>query len=537
MITVADTLAQILMQHGIDTVFGLPGGANLPLLAALRRHDIRFVLVRNESSAVYMADVTARLTGKPGVCIATLGPGAANMMAGVAHAYLDRSPILIVTADFPSSLQGRHTHQTLDLQALFHPVTKHTARLLPTQATQQIQQALDLAITGRPGPVHLSLTGADADTLATSQAILPSAPPTPQVKQDVLNTAQALFAQARRPVIVTGLGLEPERPYVELRKFAQARHAPLIDTPKSKGALAHDHPLFAGTIGLTLTDPAYAILDEADCIVSVGFDVVELVRIWDYTVPIIWIAPWANADPAIVTTVELVGPMRSVLRQLTFSPNWLDPAWGEARVARFRAQLAGQSLPPPAAGRLLPQQLLHTLRQIVPKDTLITTDVGSHKILTALEWPAYTPNRFMVSNGLSAMGFGLPAAMAAAFCLRQPVICITGDAGIGMVLGELSLLKELDLPVIIIVMNDASLDLIRAKQMRRGDTIYGTEFANPDFGQLAGAFDLHFRQANSEPAFHDALHFAFDAHKPTLIEALIDPTAYPTSAATRPPTS
>jgi acetolactate synthase-1/2/3 large subunit len=477
-----------------------------------------------------MADVTVRLTGKPGVCIATLGPGAANMMAGVAHAYLDRAPILLITADFAQSLQGRHTHQTLDLLALFRPVTKRSARLSPARARQQILQALELTMAGRPGPVLLSLTGADADAPATGDALLPTTPPAAESLDEDFAAAQALLQKARRPVIVTGLGLEPERPYVELRKLAEVMQAPVIDTPKSKGGLANDHPLFAGTIGLTQSDPAYTVLDEADYIIAVGFDVVELVRIWQYTVPLIWIAPWANADPAIETAVEFAAPMRPVIERLALMPIPIDPDWGEQRLLPFREQMARRSVPRAAVDHLLPQQILPTMRQIAPRETLITTDVGSHKIVAALDWPAYTPNRFMVSNGLSAMGFGLPAAMAAALYLQQPVISITGDAGFGMVLGELSLLKALDLPVIIVVLNDGALDLIRAKQMRRGEAIFGTEFANPDFGHLARAFDLHYRLVSSEQSCEEALRFAFKARSPILIEVLIDPSGYPTSA-------
>jgi acetolactate synthase-1/2/3 large subunit len=311
--------------------------------------------------------------------------------------------------------------------------------------------------------------------------------------------------------------------------LAERLHAPVIDTPKSKGALANDHPLFAGTIGLMQTDPAYEILDEADCIIAAGFDVVELVRVWDYTAPLIWVAPWANADPTIPAVSELVGAIGPHLRHLAATANRPDPDWGEKRVARLRAKIAAQSRPTPAAGRLLPQQILAIVRRIAPPDTLITTDVGSHKILTALTWPAFVPNRFMISNGLSVMGFGLPAAIAAALQLQQPVVCLTGDAGFGMVLGELSLVTEYDLPVIIIVMNDSALDLIRAKQLRRAEAIYGTEFVNPNFADIAAAFGLRYHQATTETTCTEAVQAAFATGRPTLIEALIDPIGYPTT--------
>ncbi|MCB0194591.1 MAG: thiamine pyrophosphate-binding protein [Anaerolineae bacterium] len=529
MTTVAETLAHILNEYGIETVFGLPGGENLAVLAALRQRGIRFVLVRNESSAVYMADVTARLTGRPGVCLTTLGPGATNALAGVAHAYLDRAPVLVLTAESPEADLGRHTHQVLDLQAVFQPMTKQTSRLTPAGAADHIRQALNLTMAGRPGPVHLSLIGADADTAVSDSATETPASPSTPTDANALAAAQAQVAQARRPIIVTGLGVEPQRPYPQLQALAEQLNAPVIDTPKSKGALANDHPLFAGTIGLMKSDPAYAMLDEADCIIAVGFDVVELVRIWDYTKPLIWVAPWPNIDPAIPATVALVGEIGPTLRSLASVENQTDAAWGKKRVRLFRDGLATRSLPVAAEGRLLPQQVLETVRRCTPRDTLITTDVGSHKILTALTWPAYAPNRFMLSNGLSAMGFGLPAAIAAALELQQPVVCITGDAGFGMVLGELSLLTEYDLPVIIIVMNDAALDLIRAKQLRRADDIYGTEFVNPHFADIAAAFEIPYRQVSDASTCAEAVRTAVVEARPMLIEALIDPISYPTT--------
>jgi acetolactate synthase-1/2/3 large subunit len=259
--TVADVLVEVLREAQIGVVFGLPGGENVEVLDALRRGGIRFVLVHNEPSAVFMADATARLTGSPGVCLTTLGPGATNAVAGVAHAYLDRAPVLVITAQKPDRLLPDYTHQVIDLNALFTPITKRSVKLRPEGARETVRRALDLATAGRPGPVHLQISNDDAE----------------------------------------------EGPYEALRELAEAAGAPVITTPKSKGSLPADHPLAAGTIGLTSRDPAYDILYEANCVVAVGLDVVELVKPWDIRSPLIWVAPWANEDPQLPAHAELVG--------------------------------------------------------------------------------------------------------------------------------------------------------------------------------------------------------------------------------------
>jgi acetolactate synthase-1/2/3 large subunit len=537
MTTVAEVLAQTIREAGIDTVFGLPGGENAEVLDALRREGLEFVLVRNESSGVFMADATARLTGKPGVALATLGPGATNAYCGMANAYLDRAPVLLITAQSDSRTLDIYTHQVIDLQASFKPITKMTRELTHEKTRQTVEEALRLTMAGRPGPVHLGVSTYmagqavveggipsinDVDTASTAPA---ESVPAPDVE-----AATAFLLDVKRPIIVAGLGLEPEKPYEAMRRLAEAAQAPVIVTPKAKGAISDDHPLSVGTFGLTQTDPPYEIADESDCIVAVGFDVVEMERLWDQPQPIIWVAPWGNEDPKVPTVKhELVGPMIPSLEQLAQADFDPDPNWGETRVATFRNAQALVTLPEPAAGRLRPQTVLDIIRQHIPRQTVVTTDVGAHKICTGLVWPTYTPNSYLLSNGLSSMGLGLPAAMAAARVTKQISVCITGDGGAAMVMGELGLLRDLNLPVIMVVMNDNALDLIRSAQVRRGKPVYGTEFVNPDYELIARGFDLDFYRVPDETACTEAIQAAVANGRPALLEALIDPISYPTT--------
>ena len=530
MTTVAEFFAEQLAIAGVKRVYGLPGGENVEVLDAIRRQGIDFILVRNESSACFMAATDARLTGLIGVALTTLGPGAANAYAGIAHAYLDRAPVLLVTAANDPEVAGKHSHQVIDLNAVFKPVCKFTAELTVKNAAATIQQALALARAKRPGPAHISIHNRVAEQAMPSP--IPAQAPQHERAIDAadINAARHLLADKAKPVIVVGLGLEPSRPYRQVRDLAESLRAPVIDTPKSKGALSADHPLFAGTIGLTRSDPVYELLDEADAIVAIGFDAVELVKPWNYRKPLVWIAEWRNHDPHIACKVELVGDIAEILEAVGEVEASAEPEWGVQRVRRFRGELATRPPPTPAKGRISPQSFLDSLREHSADDIILTTDVGSHKIFAALEWQARQPNRYFVSNGLSAMGFGLSSAIAAAEISGEPVVCITGDAGLAMAMGELGLLKERRLPLLIALMNDAALDLIRSAQQRRGRPVFGTEFANPDYERIAKAFDIEYRKVRSREACDAAIRAGLSANAPMLIDVMIDPTGYPTSA-------
>ncbi|MCY3780247.1 MAG: thiamine pyrophosphate-binding protein [Chloroflexi bacterium] len=529
MATVAEYLAEELAAAGVTRVYGLPGGENVEALDAMRRQGIEFLLVKNESSACYMAATEARLTGGTGVALTTLGPGAANAYAGLAHAFLDRAPILLITAAADPAAAGRHTHQVLDLHAAFEPICKYTVELSPGNAIGAISGAIRLARSNRPGPVHISVHNRIASQQVGARSERYETPSESGNPAGDLQKARAMLADKRRPIIILGLGLEPDAPYPQVKKLAEALGAPVIDSPKSKGALSADHPLYAGTIGLTRQDPVYQLLDEADCMVAIGFDVVELVKPWDYQKPLIWIANWANRDPRIASELELLGDIKDILDALSDVKSAAGGDWGGTRVRRFHDKPAAGELPTPRANRILPQSFLNSLRAHTPDDIIITTDVGSHKILAALRWQARRPNRYLVSNGLSAMGFGLSSAMAAAEITGQPTACITGDAGIAMVLGELGLLVERRLPVLVAVMNDGALDLIRSAQNRQDRQAFGTEFFNPEFEFIARAYGLPYYKVESERDCDRAIRDALADRGPALLDVMIDPIGYPTT--------
>ncbi len=553
MATVADTIAQSLHEAGVRLVFGMPGGEVVSVLEALQRVGIGFELMHHEQSAVFAADAYARATGKPGCVLTTLGPGALNAVPGIGHAWLDRAPVVLITAQKPDSVLPDYTHQVVDLQAIFAPITKRTLKVTPQNAAVGVPQTVALAVQGRPGPVHLQVSNEEAElpvnggsdqqtaemSVGASDVNGKEAVPGP----GVIAQAREIIARASRPVILAGLGLEPEGPYDELSALAEAANAPVIVSPKGKGALQDDHPLSAGVIGLTRSDPVYDILEEADCVVAVGFDVVELVKEFALPragangpvegagrVPLVWIANWGNYDPVLPAAVELVGPMAETLLQLADGEFLTDAQWGQSRVRDFRAQQAAVPLPEPRAGHLLPQQLLTSMRRHLPAEALLAVDVGSHKIFGSLEWPTMSPNSFALSNGLSCMGFGLPAAIGTTLARSDKVAaCLIGDGGLLMCLGELSVLARMNLPVIVVVAVDNAIDLIRSHQIRQGNKPFGTEFPAPDFCKIASGHGIPATRVTTPDGCDDAMARALAVRGPYLIEAFIDPIGYPTT--------
>lgn len=530
--SVAAAVAGGLQAAGIDTVFGLPGGENVHVMEALRRTGIRFVLSEHENAAAFMASAAAQLTRRPAVCLTTLGPGAVNCTAGIAHAFLDRCPVLLITAQMASGLQPRHTHQLVDLHRLFAPITKATLEVGPAGAGETVGEALRIASAGVPGPVHLQLSNdvaglaaAPADAGSSGSAVAASPP---RVLPADLARAAAGLAAAERPVVVAGLGLEPEAPYRALRRFAERLGAPVLSTPKAKGAVPASHPLAAETIGLTRTDPGYDLIAEADRVIAVGMDVVEVVLPWSVPAPVLWVAPWRDRIGAAAAEQALIGPVGATLAQLT--ERLRQPrSWGARRAAHYRQARRSRSRAAAdraAAGTIAPQDVLREARAALPPDAVVTTDVGSHKILAALEWDAELPNRYLVSNGLSVMGFGPAAAAGAALAGCAPVLCVTGDAGLLMCAGGLATLAQLSAPVLLVVLVDGALDLIRAHQRRAGAQPFGTEFPAPDTARIGAAFGLPAVTVGTAAELRAELARALKRPGASVIGARIDPACY-----------
>ncbi len=532
--TVADIIAINLEAAGIDTVFGLPGGENVAVIDALARRNIRFVLVHNESSAVYMADVYGQVKHTFGVALTTLGPGILNAMAGLGHAFLDRSKVLLISASMDDSLRPHHTHQYVDQTKVAKPIAKWVETLTPANVCAALPKAITHIHDQRPGPVYLQVSkqmavaNVPAVNVAPYVSTLVKRPSSTKTRQ-----ARQLIANAKRPVIVVGLGINSvdhaPQVFAALQYLAEQLGAPVIASPKAKGCLPSDHPLFAGTLGLMRNDPTYELLAEADSYLAVGFDVGELVRPWDEDGTLLWISQWKNIDPVLPTDVDVVGDLAMALESIVEVEGYSSAeGWGAARVARFRRDHLQPPVTTPIAGRMWPQTVLQAIRDNTPRNAFMATDVGAHKGLTALTWPALEPNTYFVSNGLSAMGFGVPAALAAAMAQPEaPSIAVVGDGGMAMMVGELAMVVKADQCVIIVVMVDSALDLIRSAQRKSEFAVNGTEFVTPDFVKIAEAYGLAARDVQDYEECAAAVSEAVASGKPMLIAAHIDPRSYP----------
>ncbi|MBX6754985.1 MAG: thiamine pyrophosphate-binding protein [Thermorudis peleae] len=532
MVTVAQAVASELRRAGIDRAFGLPGGEVLYLIDALRQAGVPFVLCRHEASAGIMASVYGKLRGTAGVAVATLGPGAANLMLALATAWLDREPLLAITADLPTSWPPSHTHQRLPLLDLYRPITKHAEAVTPLNAASAVRRALAACCTEPLGPSYLMLSAEDAQLPAAEQ--LPdgqAAAPQPEASQlgDPDAAAQAIvaaLAQAERPLVLVGLGMRPTRATL-LRRWLDTWGLPVAVTPKVKGIVDETAPYFVGVIGgMAIDDLMLQALEAADCLIGFGFDPVEVDKSWHARLPILWVLESAQATGQLPRSNAYYCDHGQVLERLVA----LEPprAFGRpfaAVQAERQAIAAGHSRVPQHG--LAPVALVQALARVLPPETIVTTDVGSHKYLFGQFWPSRFPQTFWMSNGLSGMGYGLPAAIGAKLARPDaPVLAVVGDGGFAMNGQELETARRLGAPVIVVVIADQSYSLIQISQSNRGLPRYGVDFGPIDSVAVARACGGDGERAATPEAISAAARRALDMAVPYVIEVPLDPEAY-----------
>ena len=532
--TTADVMAQYFRAAGISHIFGLPGGQNIEFMEAARKQGLEFVLARREGTAALMADAAGQLTGRPGVCMSTLGPGSTNLVNGVANALLDRSPMIAVSGQLGTRLESTFTHQKVDQLAIFTPISKWATKIGPDDAASVMRRALRLAVAERPGPVHLTLNANYAKAEATDTAVaLPlmtaSADWTQVAHSDSTADPVKRLQQAKRPIVLVGMSAMRGGAGPSLTAFAERLGCPVVTSPKGKGTLAEDHPYFAGTVDMACNKVIWEFLSTADLILAVGFDAVELIKPWQLDVPVIHIDTVANTDQVYPAEIELIGPIGAILDALADGSE-AGAKWPEADIKAHRDAIRDLYYSGRQDGKLNPTDVVDVARAAFSKDTLITTDVGSHKLLIGQGWETYQPGGVMMSNGLSSMGFALPGAITASMLDRErKVVCFTGDGGLAMVHGELQLASEMGLGLVIVVFCDGSMNRIELKQMQLGYPSTGTKFKQSDLVGMAQAVGCDGERAETPKALEDVLARAANPgglNRPLLVEASIDPTQY-----------
>lgn len=510
---------------------GHPGGEVVDLIEGLRASGLEFVLTRHETSAAFMADAMAAATGVPGVCVATLGPGATNLVTGVAQAWLDRSPVIALTGQLPDDRFDITTHQKLDLRAVYAPITKWQAHVSATNAGDVVDRALRVALRPRRGPVYLEVPSdvprQDAPARASPVGHSHAMPPelTPAIDVGPAGAAAQLLTRSARPLILAGMDANDDVTSARLLAFAEEWSIPVIDSPKSKGVFREDHPLFLGTIEMLGTAKLFELIDTADLVLMVGLDPVELDRDWTADAKLIHLDTVPNDDRYFHESVEVIGPIHEAIDAIRSLCGTGHAKWPAEEVRRWRDDF--RAFVSPRRDGLTAQRVLAAIRDALPEDAIATCDVGYNKAVTGQCWTAYAPKTFFMSNGLSSMGYGLPAAIGLKLVHPdRPVVCVLGDGGFAMTMAELETAARLGLGVIVVVLADDALSQIKAGQERRGYPVTGTTFGSLDYVALARGFGAAGYDVTSEAECRRAIAAARDARGPSLIAAHVDASAY-----------
>lgn len=526
-LTGADIIAARLAAAGATHAFGIPGGEVLALIDALGRAGIRFELARHENAAGFMAEGLWHVTGALPVLVATLGPGVSNAITAVAHAQQDRVPLVFITGCVDQALAESYTHQVFDHQAVLRPLVKASFRAAPGTEALVVDKALAIARSGRPGPVHIDLPIAVAEAKAVAVPPPPAAMAAAGVPAD-LDRAVALLAGARRPLVLAGLDLVNENAAASLVRLLDRTGAPLLTTYKAKGLLPEDDSRVIGGVGLSPKADALVrpLIEAADLIVLAGYDPIEMRQgwrnPWPADKPVIDIVAQALPHGMHGATMTLEGHVGTILDRLGAE---LPPAsvWERGEPAAVRAAFRQAFAAPAEWG---PHAVFETLRAVAPSGTVATADSGAHRILLSQLWSCDGPRRLLQSTGLCTMGCALPLATGAALGSGQPALCFVGDAGLEMVLGELATLRDLAVPVIVVVLVDEALGLIALKQKQMGLARAGVDLGLSDFAAVARAFGGHGVTVADRESLAREAAAAFARPGFSLLACRIDAAAY-----------
>ncbi|MCR9174760.1 MAG: thiamine pyrophosphate-binding protein [Alphaproteobacteria bacterium] len=530
---VADLLARRLYEAGCRYAFGIPGGEVLTIIDALEKAGITFLLAKHENAAGFMAEGVHHMTGAPGILVATVGPGAANAVNVAANAEQDRVPLIVITGCVDEDEAVTYNHQVFDHQQVFRPVTKASFRVVAGAVDAQTDKALAIATDQRPGPVHLDLpitvaATEVADTPTSRRA--PILPAVPAASQD-LEACRSWLGVAERPILLVGLDVVTQGCADQVRAFATRFKIPVVATYKAKGVVPDDDPLSLGGAGLSpVADrQILPLLRAADLVILAGYDPIEMRvgwrNVWNpETQHVIEIAAAPNTAYMHQATVSFVGHVGATLDVIGAGVSPAPTRWPDGAPATAKEALAGAYGQNEAWG---PAAIVTTVRQAVPRDAVITIDSGAHRILASQVWESFVPHAVLQSTGLCTMGCALPLATGAKLAAPgRAVVAFTGDAGLEMILGELVTLRDLKLPVIVVVFVDASLALIELKQRSMTYANAGVDFPETDFAGIAQVLGARGVVCEDRACLDAAIREGLTADTFTLCACRIDRKSY-----------
>lgn len=527
--TAAQLFVRCLENEGVEYIFGIPGEENLYIIDALLDSSITFITVRHEQAAAFMADVYGRLTGKPGVCMSTLGPGATNLITGFADANMDRAPIVAVSGQGATTRMHKESHQILDLVHLFEPVSKYSVAILEKEIIPEVvRKAFKVAQTEKPGGSFISFPENIA-AMEISDDILPlkvQAPLAPHPPPAKIEQAARIISEARFPIILAGNGVVRNNACDALVDFVEKLGIPVATTFMAKGAVPFSHPLCLGTIGLQSKDYVSCGFDRADVVICVGFDMVEYH-------PYLWHPQGdkkiihidrvsAEVDSKYILEAGVIGDIAVSLQRIS---DLVPGRENSFSVTTLKEQIkAEQDCYLTYNGELLkPQRILCDTRKVMADKDILISDVGAHKMWIARLYSCEKPNTCIISNGFASMGIGVPGAIAAKLVYPdRKVLTITGDAGFLMNSQEIETALRLNLAIVIMIWNDSGYGLIKWHQNRRFGRSGYVDFTNPDFVSFAESFGAKGFRVNAADELLPTLKEAFASKTVAVVDVPVD---------------
>ncbi len=529
----ADLFVRCLEEEGIEYIFGVPGEENADFMMSLERSTkIRFILTRHEQGAAFMAEAYGRLTGNPAGCLGTLGPGATNLITGVADANMDHAPILVLTGQGSTRRLHKESHQVMDVVGMFEPVTKWAASVRhPDNIPEMVRKAVRVARTEKPGAVLIELPE-DLAKLSCDKVPLPVHRFRRAVTDDkVVDRAFEILRQAKRPIIIAGNGCIRRRASKQLRRLCESTGIGVVSTFMAKGCVDMDAEYCLYTVGLGTKDRMNLAIDDADVVITLGLDMVEYhPRLWnpngDKRVIHGDFLP-AEIDDKYMPLVELVGDLAHSLWMLNERIEKHGPLQLDLTQQRNTRQQMWEDIREFAEddtqGLIRPQKALWDVRQVMGPHDVLLSDVGAHKMWIARFYQCHEPNTCLVPNGFCSMGGALPGAIAAA--LVHPdrrILAINGDGGFMMNVQEMETARRLDSNIVVMVWEDGGYGLIKWKQTNEFGRHTDLEFGNPDWLQLASAFGWHGHVCTKSDELKRTLETAFAEKGPSLVVIPID---------------
>jgi acetolactate synthase-1/2/3 large subunit len=524
----SDLFVECLEAEGVEYVFGIPGEETLDLNESLHDSAISFIPVRHEQGGAYMADMYGRLTGRAGVCLGTLGPGAMNLVTAIGDAFLDRAPVVALTGQADLERMHKESHQFIDLVGLFRPITKWNARVTsPDIIPEVVRKAFKVAESEKPGATMLELP---EDVMAAGtdeiEPLRRRRPVSPEPSARELLKAADLIRSAISPVVLAGNGVVRARAAPALREFCRATGIAVAETFMGKGVVDADDPHALGTVGLHSRDYAMAGFEDADVVITIGYDLVEHAPShWnprkDKKIVVVDSQP-AEIDEFFQPEVELVGDIYHVLTRLAEECRDVPHSGGSHRLreiilGRLEAARYDTAFP------MQPPRALWEIRQALGREDILISDVGLHKLWIGRMFPAHEPNTVLIANGLAGMGFALPCAIAAKLVHpERKVLTVNGDGGFLMNCQELETAVRLKTPIVNVVWENSQYGSIVWKQDRKFGEHFGTDFTNPDFVRLAEAFGMPAFRCEAVDDFGRHLREALTLDVPSLVVVPID---------------